>query len=252
VSDFLDSGRTVDDLLELAGQQCVISLPESPILSPTVVTYAEYGGSGEEREAYVTSRTLQSDPKAHGVAREIVGRHVLRADRIDEARVGRQLFWLAKELADEFGRDADPHWFRVHVVGWLFACFPESALTSDRQLDLLAKFVDKYRSIRFSRGEVWAMAVRAVDDESLSIGHRCPQADRLARLFRWLDRFHDREMFRLTYEKIAEALGIPSRARARQIALKLERDGHVERKPGRPRAKGDHGEATEWRWIGTE
>jgi len=205
-------------------------------------------------------RTRQDDPRAEQVAKAIVILHLKWAVELlgspEQDLEGLALFRLARAFAVEFGLDVDPHWFRPFVMDWSVESHGLSCVERDRssELETWCKFLTRFRSIRLVPGQAWASAKAAVDDDGLSLGLDDPRLDRLARLFRWLGRFHGGQSFNLTYELMADALGLTSVGRkviTGRLAHRLVVDKLLEQLDrGSPHAKGERGRASEWRWIG--
>jgi len=173
---------------------------------------------------------------------------------------GAKLAAIARSLAGEFGRDRDPEEFRPFVDEWFEGSIGfgiEGGYVADDET--WQWFVCKYRAVRTLPGEALAAAIAAMDVETPSIGlpdirSKDNRANRLARMFRWLNRFHSGAKLFLSYDLVRRALDLPSNAEAGRLAYRLVRAGLL--KIVERGTKFDPGlalkdrEATTWRWLG--
>jgi hypothetical protein len=175
----------------------------------------------------------------------------------DRESVRRRLFGLARGLIGAFGRGRDPSEYGPTLDYWyrLSSCMQDG----EAPAHIWKWFCNCLAGVRCAPGETWEQALAAMDDATLSEGLPSSitshdRAHRLARLFRWLSRFHGGKEFHLPYHMIKGAIGLPSNMEAGRVAHRLERAGLVEKidrgvsylaaRPGHPPR------ATTWRWIG--
>jgi hypothetical protein len=165
------------------------------------------------------------------------------------------MFRLVRGFAARFGKHNDPEWFRPYFNAWAEDVH-NIVGSSDWHWQ---EFKRKLGAVRVLPGAVWASAVAAMDDESLSVEIQHDRAirpitmlraDRLARLFRWLGRYHGGGVFYLPYSKIQEALKLPAKMEAGRVANRIEEAGFLDRPSRGEPVRG--GAATEWRWLGPE
>jgi hypothetical protein len=174
-------------------------------------------------------------------------------------RTRNHLRLLAKGLLDEVGRGYEPGEFKGFVGIWCNGPLGEAIKFPSH---LWKWFVDYYEKTHTVRGEGLARAYAAVDDPSLSDGFPQvvlddPDANRLARLFRWLNRYHrqyGREVFRLPYRDMLPVLSITAPSQAQRRAYRLILAGLVDSTyRGTPPTKGlarKDMKSTEWVYLG--
>ena len=175
----------------------------------------------------------------------------------DRERTRWCLFGLARELLTEFGREGTPEVFRPVVDRWGYLSSGYRKLSaSDRDWGWFCDYLSK---IRTTPGSAWADAMISIEDAALSEGFpdsitSDDRANRLARLFRALARFHRGKDYRLSYPKIQEAIGVSTPRGAGLVAFRVERAELVVKVDRgvsyRSAGGGVPPRATTWRWLG--